>query len=287
MKKTVLALTMAASVLALSACSEDKAADDAIIATSKVGDITQAELYKEMKDAIGKQVVESLLLQQTLENEYKITDKELKDEIAKQKEQFGDNFELVLLQNNTTEEGFGKIIKSQMLEQKLVDSLEISDEEIKAGIEDMKKEVHARHILVKDKKTAEEVLAKLKDKGDFAALAAEYSIEPAAKESKGDLGWFGPGAMVAEFEKAAFAMKKGEISEPVETMHGFHIIELLDTRVAESEKTDEELKAEVEKKLTDEKVEEKITSLLKAADIKIENADFKGALEGYLSTDKK
>lgn len=108
MKKTVLALTMAASVLALSACSDNKAADDAIIATSKVGDITQAELYKEMKDAIGKQVVESLLLQQTLENEYKITDKELKDEVAKQKEQFGDNFELVLLQNNTTEEGFKK-----------------------------------------------------------------------------------------------------------------------------------------------------------------------------------
>lgn len=179
------------------------------------------------------------------------------------------------------------MIKSQMLQEKLVESLKISDEEIKAGIEDMKKEVHARHILVKDKKTADEVLAKLKDKGDFEALAAEYSIEPAAKESKGDLGWFGPGDMVPEFEKAAFALKKGEISEPVESMHGFHIIELLDTRVAESDKTDEELKAEVEKKLTDEKVEEKLVSLLKAADIKITNDDFKGVLEDLIPTGKK
>ena len=79
----------------------------------------------------------------------------------------------------------------------------------------MKKEIHARHILVEDKKTAEEVIAKLKDGGDFAELAKEFSTEPVAKESGGDLGWFGPGKMVPPFEEAAFPLKESEISEPV------------------------------------------------------------------------
>ncbi|WP_318616724.1 peptidylprolyl isomerase [Sporosarcina sp. YIM B06819] len=289
MKKTVLALTMAAFVLALSACSDKNTADDAIIATSKIGNITQADLYEEMKDAIGQQVVQNLILQQTIENEFKITDKELKEEVDKQKEQFGDSFEMYLLQNNITEDYFEKNVKSKMLQERLIDSIEISDEEINATIEDMKKEVHARHILVKDKKTAEEVLAKLKEGGDFTALAKEYSTEPAAKESGGDLGWFGVGKMVPEFEAAAFALKKGEISEPVQTMHGFHIIELMDTRKVELEKTDEELKAEAKNKLTGIKFEEKIVSLLKDADIKIKNDDFKNVLEAYLpaEADKK
>ena len=65
MRKTILALTMAASVLALSACS-DKSADDEIIATTKAGDITKEELYEEMKDAVGVQAFENLILKKHL-----------------------------------------------------------------------------------------------------------------------------------------------------------------------------------------------------------------------------
>ena len=87
----------------------------------------------------------------------------------------------------------------------MIESLdEVTEEEINAEYENMKKEIHARHILVKDKKTAEEVIAKLKDGGDFGELAREYSTEPIAKETGGDLGWFGPGRMVQPFEDAAF-----------------------------------------------------------------------------------
>ena len=70
-------MTMAASVLALAACSDQKVADEDIIATTKVGNITKEDLYEEMKDAIGFQVVENMLLQQALETEYKVSDKEL------------------------------------------------------------------------------------------------------------------------------------------------------------------------------------------------------------------
>ncbi|HJF31599.1 MAG TPA: peptidylprolyl isomerase [Sporosarcina psychrophila] len=286
MKKTVLALTMAASVLALSACSDKNAADDEIIATSKNGDITKADLYDEMKDAIGIRVVENLILQQAIESEYKVTDKEVKEAIAAQKEQYGESFDMYLMQQGMTEKFFDKNVKSQLIQQKMIESLKVTDEDINAGIANMKKEINARHILVKDKKTADEVLAKLKEGGDFAKLAKEYSTEEMAQESGGDLGWFGPGKMVPEFEEAAFALKKGEISEPVKTSFGYHVIELMDTREAKLEQTDEELKATVTDNLKKVQFEEKLVKLLKASDIDIKEDEFKDALEGYIPTEK-
>lgn len=282
MKKTVLAMTLAASVLALAACNDQKAADDEIIATTKVGKITKEDLYEEMKDAIGVQVVENLLLQQALETEYKISDKELKDEIKAQKDTFGDNFELYLQQQGITERFFEKNVKSQMLQKKMIDSLKVSEEDIAKGVERAKTEVHARHILVKDEATAKEVLAKLKEGGDFAELAKEYSTEPVAQQTGGDLGWFGPGKMVQEFEDAVYALKKGEISEPVKTSFGYHIIELLETRKAETDKTEEEIKAEIEDGLKRVQFEEKLQELIKAADVDIKVDEFKKALDVYL-----
>ena len=63
--------------------------------TSKIGDITKADLYDEMKDAIGLQVVENLILQKAIESEFDVTDEELKEEIEKQKEPYGDSFDIV------------------------------------------------------------------------------------------------------------------------------------------------------------------------------------------------
>lgn len=283
MKKTVLAMTMAASVLALAACSNDqKASDKEVIATTKSGEITKQDLYEEMKDAIGPQVIENMLLQQALETEYKITDKELKEEIKKQKDVFGDNFDMYLEQNGITEAFFEKNVKSQMLQKKMVDSLEVSEEDVAQGLERAKTELHARHIVVPDEETAKEVIQKIKDGGDFAALAKEYSTEPVAQETGGDLGWFGPGKMLQEFEDAAYALKKGELSEPVKTSYGYHVIELLDTRKAETEKTEEELKAEIENSLKGVLFEAKLQELIKAADVDIKVDEYKAVLDKYL-----
>jgi peptidyl-prolyl cis-trans isomerase C len=93
-------------------------------------------------------------------------------------------------------------------------------------------EVHARHILVKTEDEAKAVIADL-DKGkDFAAIAKEKS-QDSNKDDGGDLGWFGPGRMVPEFEEAAFALDKGQYTKtPVKTQFGYHVIKVEDKRDA-------------------------------------------------------
>jgi parvulin-like peptidyl-prolyl isomerase len=84
------------------------------------------------------------------------------------------------------------------------------------------------------KAKAEEVLAKLRAGGDFAALARENSVDTSNKDNGGDLGWFGRGMMVKPFEDAAFALKPGELSGLVETQFGYHIIKLEERRMQDS-----------------------------------------------------
>jgi parvulin-like peptidyl-prolyl isomerase len=88
-------------------------------------------------------------------------------------------------------------------------------------------QVHARHILVNTEQEAQAIRQQLESGADFATLAKEKSIDPGTKDKGGDLGWFGKGVMAPEFEKAAFSLKVGEISQPVKTQFGYHIIQVL------------------------------------------------------------
>ncbi len=91
----------------------------------------------------------------------------------------------------------------------------------------MADKVHCAHILVKTEQEARAILEQLNKGASFSKLAAEKSLCPSKKRG-GDLGTFGRGQMVREFETAAFALKKGEFSQPVKTKFGWHIIKRLE-----------------------------------------------------------
>lgn len=110
-------------------------------------------------------------------------------------------------------------------------------------------EINASHILVKTKNEAVSIINKLNNKSQFSELARAYSIGPSAKNG-GNLGWFGPGQMVKEFEKAAFLLEKGNISQkPIKTKFGFHVIKLNDMRNAKPKKLNE-IKNNIIEKIT-------------------------------------
>ena len=138
--------------------------------------------------------------------------------------------------------------------------MKATDAEIDAYLKaHLEEQVHARHILIsptpaepeapgspkpggeqmdaaKAKAKAEDVLKKVRAGGDFAALAKEFSADPGSKDKGGDLGWFGKGQMVPEFDKAAFALQPGQISDLVESQFGFHIIKVEEKRMGEKDR---------------------------------------------------
>ncbi|NPA50449.1 MAG: peptidylprolyl isomerase [Epsilonproteobacteria bacterium] len=130
------------------------------------------------------------------------------------------------------------------------------------------KKVHARHILLKDEKKAQELIDKLKGlKGEklkekFIELAKKYSVGP-SKVNGGDLGYFTKQQMVKPFSDAAFALKKGEITKkPVKTQFGYHIIYVEDVQPAHVQKF-EDVKKDIVSILRQEQFREKISNILK------------------------
>jgi len=123
-----------------------------------------------------------------------------------------------------TEAELRKLMRYQVIRQKM--SVAIGSDAATT-----EEQVWARHILVADEAKALEVIARLNKGEDFAKVALEVSTDTGSAASGGDLGWFGKGAMVAECEQAAFALKPGEISQPVKSQFGYHIIQVIDHAV--------------------------------------------------------
>lgn len=134
------------------------------------------------------------------------------------------------------------------------------------------KEFNASHILVATEDEAKAIEAQLKDGGDFAAIAKEKSTDPGSGAQGGSLGWFGAGQMVPEFQAAVETLKPGEISAPVQSQFGWHIVRLDEVRDTAFPPL-AEVKDQIENQVRQQKLEAEVAALrAKAAIEKPENA---------------
>ncbi|MFC2095069.1 peptidylprolyl isomerase [Candidatus Bipolaricaulota bacterium] len=125
-------------------------------------------------------------------------------------------------------------LRNAALSEQVVGVVVPTDEQLAEYLEanitryDIAESVRASHILVADEALAVDLYEQLQAGADFAELAGQYSIDAGTRDQGGDLNWFERGMMVREFEDAAFALEIGEISEPVPSQYGFHVIQLND-----------------------------------------------------------
>lgn len=283
-KKTIsyiVLLVLIVGVITVTGCStdgdtaKDEANSNANLSEKKVvaevdgEEITKDELYNLLLAQSGPQVLDALIVEKIVDSEIekkdiKITDEDIQAEIDEMKEYYGgeEQFTMALAQAGLTEEDMKTDINMNLRLKALVDPyMDISDDDMKAYFEENKDEfgeqeqVKASHILVEDKALAKELKAKIDEGADFAELAKENSTDPGSKDSGGELGFFGKGQMVPEFEAAAFSMKAGEISKPVQTSNGFHIIKVEEKKEAK-EATFEDSKEEIKDIVAEEQMGE-------------------------------
>ncbi len=166
------------------------------------------------------------------------------------------------------------ILLQELYKEEIVKRAQPSDSDVKKFHEKLGREVKASHILVKTEEEAKQVAKALKDGGDFTQLAASQSVDRNSAQRGGDLGWFGWGKMVEEFQSAAFSMKPGQISKPVKSAFGFHIIRLDSLRDVPLQPF-EEMKDRIKQQLAftrpRELANKYITKLREGANIKIKD----------------
>ncbi len=168
-----------------------------------------------------------------------------------------------------------KLVVRTFLDSKTADM--ITDADIKKEYDAMvastkdEKEVHARHILLNSEADAKEAKKKLDAGKSFEDVARDYSKDAGSAKQGGDLGWFTKDKMVPEFANAAFSMKKGEVSGPVKSSFGWHIIKVEDIRKV-TPPAFADVKDQIKAKLQEKKLNDYIAGLVKSADIKVYDA---------------
>lgn len=251
----------------------------------------------QLKDQVIEKIVDKVLIDKAVaEADISVEDQQVEKRMQEiqaefdaanqqAKGQMGTLDDMVEQLGISKEEFLESVRESLAIEQLLIDRgmNYPGDEEVEAFYEANKEsfqrpaQVHARHILLKVEASpddteawddAEERAAQVHQKAaesgaDFEALAAEFSEGPLGKENGGDLGWFERGAMVPEFEEAAFNLEKGAVSAPVRTQFGWHIIQKVDER-EEGVAPFEEIADQLSGQMRNERVQEALSELLAA-----------------------
>ncbi|ANS46789.1 peptidylprolyl isomerase [Bacillus thuringiensis] len=242
--KHIFIITALISILMLSACGQKNGS--ATVATATDSTVTKDDFEKQLKDRYGKDMLYEMMAQDVITKKYKVPDEE----------DFKNQIKFKLAMNEA--------IKKSITEKDVKDHY--------------KPEIKASHILVSDENEAKEIKSKLDAGASFEELAKQESQDLLSKDKGGDLGYFNSGTMAPEFETAAYKLNVGQISNPVKSSNGYHVIKLTDKKDL---KPYDEVKNSIRKNLEEERTADPAFSQkllqeeLKKANIKINDSDLK------------
>ena len=300
-------ITMGA-VLLLTGCGKAKLKDGSEVAFKVNGEKVSAEkVYETLKEKYAKQILADEIDKIIFDTVYK-DDEEIENKVNEQidylRTNYGDNWETTLKSAGYDSEDALKdeLRLSYQRDKAVRDYIKenISDSEINSYYNDeYEGSISAKHILISTsnrsdedaEKEAKEIIKRLNNGEDFSDIAKEKSEDPGSKDNGGDLGYFGKGEMVSEFEEAAFKLEVNEYTkEPVKTSYGYHII--LKTGQKEKAKL-KDVKNDIIDKLVEKKIDEDktiaITSLeqiRKDYGLKINDSTLKREYKAYIQEQK-
>ncbi|WP_066319610.1 peptidylprolyl isomerase [Bacillus sp. FJAT-29814] len=253
MKNRITVLAILSLLILLGACSAlASGAESEVLVKTDYGNISKDDLYKEVVSSErGKELIQKLVYMKILEGKYEVSDKEVNQRLDEIKEQAGgeDGFKMLLQQQgfNNEEELKDQIKQSLYFFKATTDGVKVSDKQIKDYYEqnkDQYTEVRTSHILVDEESTAKEIEIELQKGADFAELAKKQSTDKVSGAEGGDLGYLSGKSqeMDPTFLAAALKLKRDEVSEPVKTMFGYHIIKVTDRKVTPLSKVKDQIK---------------------------------------------
>ena len=229
----------------------------------------QATISKD--DFLRKSMIpQEVLVQEAERNGFSVTEVEVKkvvNDLVVQSGMTEQQFQERLQADNISIDDIYELYRTNILVNKLLNYSILSDLEV-----NIPERVKASHILVDTEAEAKEIIASLKKGEEFNRLAMEKSKDPSAKTNGGDLGYFQKGVMVPAFETAAFSLPVGEISDPVKTDFGYHVIRVDDKQPAKVVKYSELANADDKQNAYEQNrqvVQTYIDALVARADIKI------------------
>ncbi|ADC50344.1 protein secretion (post-translocation chaperonin) [Alkalihalophilus pseudofirmus OF4] len=294
MNKRMIAAVGLACMTALAACSNDDTATDSnVVVTVDGNEVTEAEFYDKMKERYGQATLEEMVQRVLIadaKDELGVTEEEIEEGIENFKGQLNvetdeELLEILDAQFNMTYESMDDFVEDMIVPPIVLDKLaksevNVTEEDKQAYYEENEElyaeQVQASHILVEDEETANEVLEKIEAGEDFGELAAEYSMDGSATRG-GDLGFFGTGEMVPEFEEAAFGLEVGEVSDAVESQYGYHIIKVTDRKSGYEDFADDIEQALIQEQ--SKSTEEVLRDLVDNATIDIKDPEFADLFE--------